>query len=511
VLALALTLTAVAAACGAPPRCIAGSTQACLCSGGTGVQICDESGRFGACDCGELPPLPEGSDAGVGPSLVDASFLSTADAGSSSTPDAAPTPELLGCGEGCVCAGPDCLAELALGTAHACARTTDGRVFCWGDNATGQVGDGSAVDRTTPVQVPDLAGVVRIWALRDRSCALTRDGLVHCWGDNADGLLGDGTELDRYAPVRLTSLTDVTDVALGFRHSCAIARAGTVWCWGENGYGQLGDGSTDDRTRPTEVLAVERAVELTVGDRSTCARLDDGTARCWGHGELGQLGDGSTGRRSTRVAVAGLSDARQLVGGSEHRCALLGDGSVWCWGHNVHGMVGDGTLVNRARPTRVLGLEGVVSLTSTPAWFGQTYATLADGTLLGWGDNGGDLGDGTTTDQPAPVVIGGLGAVAELAIGGGIIHVECARLRDRTVSCWGNNTFGQVGDGSTADRRSPVVVPGLRDVIGLSASPVFVCARLADGTARCWGRNDRGQLGDGTTTHRASPVAVAWP
>lgn len=512
-LALAGALIWLAAGCAEAPRCIEGSTQACLCSGGSGVQQCDARGRFGACDCGELPPLPEGADAALDPSRADAGPSDGRDAGLSSMRDAATATEsgLLGCGDGCVCTGPDCLAEIALGSAHACARTTDGRVLCWGDNAKGQLGDGTSANRATPVEAVGLGGVVRVWAFRERSCALTRDHFLHCWGDNGEGHLGDGTELDQYAPVRLTALTDVTDVELGTRHSCAIARAGTVWCWGDNIHGELGDGTTERRTRPTEVLAVERAVELTVGDYGTCARLEDGTARCWGANEDGQLGDGSREQSPTRVAVAGLSDARQLVGGGDHRCALLGDGSVWCWGDNSKGMLGDGTLVSRSRPTRVLGVEGAVSLVSARAWFGQTYVTLADGTLVGWGENGGDLGDGTTTDQPAPVVIGGLGPVAELAIGGGIVNVECARLRDGSVACWGDNSVGQVGDGSTADRRSPVLVPGLTDVIGLAASPTFVCARIADGTARCWGRNDRGQLGDGTTTNRSSPAVVAWP
>jgi len=252
------------------------------------------------------------------------------------------------------------------------------------------------------------------------------------------------------------------------------------------------------------------AVALVSGRSSesfACALLGDGTVRCWGENSSGQLGDGTTTNRLTPVAVSGLSGAVSLTPSADGMCALLGDGTARCWGNNMAGQLGDGTTTTRLTPVLVSGLSGAVSVASSGTGSGMC-ALLGDGTARCWGSNfSGQLGDGTTTRRLTPVAVSGLSSAVSLTSTSG--YGMCALLGDGTARCWGRNHFGQLGDGTTTDRRTPVAVSGLSSAVSLSSTSGYgMCALLGDGTARCWGRNDAGQLGDGTTTDRLTPVAV---
>jgi len=261
------------------------------------------------------------------------------------------------------------------------------------------------------------------------------------------------------------SAASIQQLATRGGHTCALHRDGTVLCWGDNRWGQLGDGSTTERHSPVVVPGLTHVVELATGDdfrlgSHTCARLSDGTVRCWGANGNGQLGDGTTAERHSPVVVSGLTGVAGLATGGGYTCARLNDGTVRCWGMNRYG----------------------------------------------------ELGDGTTTERHGPVAVPGLANVVELATGYDAIFEEgghtCARLSDGSVQCWGANAAGQLGDGTTAERHSPVVVPGLTNVVGLAAGGARTCARRSDRTVRCWGSNRQGELGDGSTTERHSPVVV---
>ncbi|HMA91119.1 MAG TPA: chromosome condensation regulator RCC1, partial [Polyangiaceae bacterium] len=214
-------------------------------------------------------------------------------------------------------------------------------------------------------------------------------------------------------------------------------------------------GTTTDRLTPVAVTGLTGVAQIAVGYHHTCARLTDGTVKCWGNGGLG---DGTTTQRLTPVAVTGLTGAVEIATRSAHTCALLTGGTVKCWGGNVYGQLGDGT---------------------------------------------------TTTPRLTPVAATGLTGVAEISAGQG--HT-CARLTDGTVKCWGHNELGQLGYGATTYvQMTPVAVTGLTGAAEISAGYYYhTCARLTDRTVKCWGTNSTGQLGDGTTTQRTTPTVVVW-
>jgi alpha-tubulin suppressor-like RCC1 family protein len=391
-----------------------------------------------------------------------------------------------------------------------------------------------------PTGAAPLTAVSGIVAGYGHSCTRMDDGTVRCFGENADGQLGDGTIERRLTPVVVRNapgtgpLAGVAQVAAGDMHSCARKQDGTVRCWGDNFYGQLGDGTGVDSTRPVEVddtAGVGRlrgVVQIASEYSHSCARRADGSVRCWGWNRYGQLGDGTTEDRFRPVVVANgagtgpIGSVAQLAAGLGHTCALRTDRTVRCWGWNAYGQLGDGTHVDRARPVVVANgagtgpLRDVVQLS---AGLAHTCAVRADATVRCWGaGHYGQLGDGVTTGAaPRPVAVSNAAGTGLLAavhhVTAGDLH-SCARMQDGTVRCWGANFYGQLGDGTHTGRRRPVAVDDaagtgrLGGVTRVSAGLGHSCARIADGTARCWGDNWTGQLGDGTRTERIRPVAV---
>jgi alpha-tubulin suppressor-like RCC1 family protein len=359
------------------------------------------------------------------------------------------------------------------------------------------------------------------------TCAILDDGSVRCWGYNAYGQLGDGTTTNRNTPTALSSWpsgrTAVAITADGGGHTCAILDDGSVRCWGWNDYGQLGDGTTTSRNTPTALSSWpsgRTAVAITAGGYHTCAILDDGSVRCWGSNSDGQLGDGTTTSRNTPTALSSWPSGRTAVAitaGGYHTCAILDDGSVRCWGYNSDGQLGDGTTTSRNTPTAIMWWNPsgrtVVAITAGDY---HTCAIFDDGPVRCWGWNDyGQLGDGTTTSRNTPTALSSWpsGRTA-VAITAGSYHT-CAILDDGSVRCWGSNSDGQLGDGTTTDRNTPTTLSGWpsgRTAVAISAGYYHTCAILDDGSVRCWGYNSDGQLGDGTTTSRNTPTALSsWP
>ena len=302
---------------------------------------------------------------------------------------------------------------------------------------------------------------------------------------------------------------DVAAVSVGGAHTCALTTTGGLRCWGSNSEGELGDGTTTNRIMPVNVAGLASSVAaVSAGSSHTCAVTTTGGLRCWGINSEGQLGDGTTTDRITPVNVAGLTSGVAAVSaGFRHTCAVTTIGGLMCWGDNSAGQLGDGTTTDRNTPVNVAGLtSGVVAVS---AGFRHTCAATATGGLQCWGSNSaGQLGDGTTRDRNMPVNVAGLtSGVAEVSVGGA--HT-CALTTAEGLRCWGVNDRGYLGDGTTFfQRREPVDVVGLTDgVAAVSAGVWHTCAVTAIGGLGCWGRGTEGWLGDGTTTDKNTPANV---
>jgi alpha-tubulin suppressor-like RCC1 family protein len=301
--------------------------------------------------------------------------------------------------------------ELAVGISHTCARKADGSVWCWGFDDFGQiVGGGTDPITPSPVQVTALGtSAVEITAGYYQTCARKADGSVWCWGGNDDGELGDGTTVTPSSPVQVTALgTSAVEITAGVYQTCARKADGSVWCWGNNDYGQVGDGTTvSPRPLPVQVAALGTSVvEIAAGYFHTCARKADGSVWCWGSNFYGQMGNGTvTKSEPVPVQVTALgTSAVEIATGYFHSCARKADGTVWCWGYDGDGEIGDGTTAfRRPSPTQVSAL-GTTAVAIT-AGGGHSCARTPDGSAWCWGaDQYGQMGDGTTgSPRPSPV------------------------------------------------------------------------------------------------------------
>jgi alpha-tubulin suppressor-like RCC1 family protein len=235
-------------------------------------------------------------------------------------------------------------------------------------------------------------------------------GAVKCWGDNTSGQLGDGTTTQRTTPVDVGLGGSASILSVKGSHACVLMTSGTVKCWGLNDTGQLGNGSTTNSSTPLPVQALPNGVNaIDAGGNSTCALVSGGSAMCWGANGQGQLGDGTTTNRSIPVKVAGLSGLAAIAsGGYLHTCALTSGGGVKCWGYNISGQLGNGTTsAGSSKPVDVKGLaSGVQAIATQGAQY--SCALLVSGGISCWGANSvGQLGNGTTTDSSVPVEVVG--------------------------------------------------------------------------------------------------------
>jgi alpha-tubulin suppressor-like RCC1 family protein len=366
---------------------------------------------------------------------------------------------------------------------------------------------------TTSIPTPDHpAPASAVGAGFGGACALVDGGFVECWGANGNGQLGNGVSLASLThsstPV-VVDVQDATDLHVGAVHACALV-AGAVECWGGGGAGQLGNATTGFSNLPVAVKDLTGVTALGTGMGDTCAVVAGGGVWCWGDNDHGQLGDGTTDDSNVPVQVTGLTDAVDVsssLGG--HSCALRLGGEVSCWGRNQFGELGRGDAGDDVlAPVDVTGLTDAATIS-----VGNYSACSArtDGTVACWGDNTkGQLGDGTTTEGDTFVSVQGVTDAEQVAVGA---RFACALVgvtpgSGGSVVCWGENTDGQLGDGTTDDSPTPVAVSGVTTAVSIAAGNDGACAVLADGSVTCWGANASGQLGDGTTNPSGTPVAV---
>lgn len=347
---------------------------------------------------------------------------------------------------------------MAAGEQHTCALFSNGRVACWGGNRAGQLGTGGRDGHLSPHWVPGLADIVEISAGTNHTCALARSGKVHCWGSNSYGEIGNGRTdpvSSVLAPTVVVDLEGARSVRLGSNYSCALLNDGAVKCWGYND-GCLGDGTKTSRTRPVSVGGLTNVLELALGGGNSAARMGDGTIKFWGRKGVAVLGVSKDRHLLVPTAVPGFSGARQLALDGRRLCARMADGKVRCSvDGGGFGYVGLGEAFGSAD-----GPSNVRGITNAKQIAGNSYHFCAIGTGGGvwcWGQNTfGELGDGTTIDRREPVAVRGLTGAVEIVVG--FAYHSCARKADGTMFCWGRNLYGALGDNSNVDSNFPTPV-----------------------------------------------------
>jgi alpha-tubulin suppressor-like RCC1 family protein len=452
----------------------------------TGTQLFCDSGcvspndihSCGSCsnDCTQLPSV---SDAGLACNVGHCSyqcavgFADCSDGGLGCiTPLEIDARNCGACGKLCLaaCGHSACLQvkTIVAGGNTACAVLSDGTVRCWGDNASGELGMGSnvpsIVNKPSPVQ--NLSSVITVTVGQDHACALVAGGTVECWGGNSNGgELGNGTTTattNDFTPGAAVAIGVATAISAGGFHTCALLSGGGIDCWGANSAGELGNGSKAN-AQPVPVGAlVSGATAVASGYRHTCALMSGGTVSCWGYNGDGELGNGTQGNPvATPVPVSTLTGITAIAAGSFHTCALLGTGTVACWGMNTNGQLGNGT---------------------------------------------------TGGFQSTPVAVSNFTNVTAIFAGG---DHTCVILAGTDVACWGGNSFGQIGDGTTISRSTPFAQPqpnkyGL-GATAIAAGDSSTCALIRAGRVECWGDNSHGQIGNGTSvTPQTTPALLLW-
>ncbi len=326
------------------------------------------------------------------------------------------------------------------------------------------------------------------------------------WGQNSSGQLGDGTTENSPAPILVNGLTEVLSVAAGSNHSLALLSNGTVMAWGANTAGQLGDGNNTASSVPVPVSGLSNVTAIAAGGEFSLALLSNGHVMAWGQGEEGKLGDGSINNSNVPVEVTGLSEVTAISAGGKHALALQ-SGRVKAWGSNKKGQLGNGEVNNgEETPVEVKELGGV---TAIAAGGFHSMALLSNGTVEAWGaGKQGQLGNGTeveTADQPVAVQ----GLIGVHAIAAGETH-SLAALTGGEVYAWGSNKTGELGTGSQIPSNIPVLISGLTEVASLSAGTNTSVALQTSGNVWTWGANGEGQSGTGSEepVRNLSPVPV---
>ena len=365
------------------------------------------------------------------------------------------------------------------------------------------------IDTLHPGQVSGLSNITKIAAGHIHSLALKSDGTVWAFGNNGSGQLGNGLTSDSCTPVQVlinstTALTNVVEIGAGAAHSIARKSDGSVWAWGSNLYGQIGDGTNTDRHYAVQVSGVSSAIGIASGAYHNLALISGGSVKSWGRNNFGQLGNNSTSDSNSAVNVSSLSDATQVGAGGYHSLAVRANtsGQLKAWGNGGDGQLGNNSTSNALTPVDMKDTLGVVFTGAGFVAGGVNFTTVTTtgGKVWSTGNDGrGQQGRGCAGATTGLAKIGSFTGVSKAFPGPTGEHAVSLQS-DSTARGWGRNEYGQVGNGSTSDQCSPVtVVDSMNSAVSsftaISGGGLHSLGLKSDGTVWSWGDNTYCQLG----------------
>lgn len=339
--------------------------------------------------------------------------------------------------------------------------------YGWGSNSIGRIGDGTTVNKSSPVTITGgINNWIQIEAADLHVLGLSLDKVIYSWGRNTHGRIGDGTTVDKSSPV--TVIGDITNwkqISAAYTHSLGITETGIAYSWGRNDLGQLGDGTIDNKSSPITVIGgITNWKQVSAGRRFSLGVTENGIAYGWGANNnaniisYGTLGDGTTINRSSPVTVIGnITDWKQLSAGETSSAGVTNSGLLYTWGDSFNGKLGDNTFISRSSPVTVVG--GITDWKQVSVGGGHVLAVTNSGIAYAWGSNSnGRLGDNTTVNKSSPVTVVG-GITNWKQVSAGISH-SLGITEDGIAYAWGRNFNGELGINNTTSRSSPTLISG---------------------------------------------------